>query len=288
MCRNAVAFQALENPVETFPMIGKLRPCILFVVLFFAAVLSSDAGWWSDLRKDCYEGYTRFHDAAKVGDMKKLEYYLKKGADINQRSRSAKCTALGCAVRWRQHEVAKFLLEQGADPSIPFRFAGVYRTPLQVAAASGRMNFVELLMAYVDSPDEDMDVEYPAWCRNSAFSWACSAEHLDAARYLLDRGANVNIRNRSNSGPPLVLAVQQLRLESVRFLLENGADTELEDKNHGFTPLEWAENMLDGKLRSVSSTLRQQQYGAVTKSHLQAGTNRCVQIIRLLKVQSGE
>lgn len=255
----------------------------LIALIFVTFCLNVSAGVWRDWYGDWYEGYTRFHDAAKAGDVEKLAFYLKKGADINQRSRSAQCTALGCAVRWRQYDAAKFLLEQGADPSIPFRFAGVYRTPLQTAAAAGSMNFVQLLVSYVDSPDEGMDMPYPRWCRCSAFTWACSQGNLEIAQYLLDRGANVNIRNRDNSGTPLVESVKALRTDSIRFLLVSGADVMVTDKTRDLTPLEWCVAILDGKFISVSSILRQQTNENPAESELQAGTNTCYEIIALLK-----
>ncbi|MCF7847298.1 MAG: ankyrin repeat domain-containing protein [Kiritimatiellales bacterium] len=254
------------------------------VALFLVTVcLNASAGFWRDWYGDWHEGYTKFHDAAKVGDVEKLAYYLKKGTDINQKSRSAQCTALGCAVRWRQYNAAKFLLEQGANPSIPFRFAGVYRTPLQVAAASGRMSFVQLLVSHVDSPDEGMDVPYPQWCRSSAFTWACSLGHLDIAQYLLGQGANVNIRNGHNSGTPLVESVKKLRIDSVRFLLENGADVAVTDKSRNLTPMGWCEAILDAKFISVSGIVRLEKRGNPTESELRAGTNACHEIMALLK-----
>lgn len=254
------------------------------IALFFVTFsLNSSAGFWGDLYGDWHEGYTKFHDAAKAGDVERLAHYLKKGTDINQRSRSAQCTALGCAVRWRQYDAAKFLLEQGADPSIPFRFASVYRTPLQTAAAAGHMNFVQLLVSHVDSPDEGMDVQYPQWCRSSAFTWACSAGNLEAARYLLEQGANVNIRNSSQSGTPLIASIKELRIDSVRFLLENGADVTVTDGLRELTPMGWCEAILDAKFISVSGIVRLQKRGNPTESELRAGTNTCHEIIALLK-----
>ena len=265
-----------------FPMFGKFSKPILCLAVFFSAVVFADAGFWGDLYGDWHEGYTKFHDAAKAGDVEKLAYYLDRGYDINKRSRSAKCTALGVAVCSRQYDAAKFLLEQGADPSIPYLFGSRYRTPLQAAAEYGRMNFIQLLMQYVDSVDEGMDDPYPS-CYGSAFTWACAEGHLDIAKYLLEKGANINVKNSSHAGTPLVASVRQLRLESVRFLLANGANTTIPDKLHGRTPLGWCEKILDPKFSSVRSILEWQQHGAISDHQLQAGTNTCREIIALLK-----
>lgn len=212
------------------------------IVLLMVLLLSGCSEW----RKKHYEGYTKFHEAAKAGDVGELQRLLDKGADIDQRSRSAQCTALGCAVRWKRHEAAKFLLEQGANTGISFRVASIRYTPFQAAARNGDERMVRLFLPYVERIDEGMDGKYQTGNR-SAFTWACSLDDLSLAKFLLEQGANINARNWNFEGTPLIIAVKELRIDAVRFLLENGADPELADHQRNLSALGWANAMAEGK-----------------------------------------
>jgi cytochrome c len=53
--------------------------------------------------------------------------------------------------------------------------------------------------------------------------YAVSRQHLDAAKLLIDRGADVNAGSKV-SGPPLKAAVSKSKLELITLLLEHGAD----------------------------------------------------------------
>ena len=53
--------------------------------------------------------------------------------------------------------------------------------------------------------------------------YAVSRQHLDAAKLLIDRGADVNAGSKIG-GPPLKAAVAKSKLELITLLLEHGAD----------------------------------------------------------------
>ena len=217
----------------------------LLCVLIGCSAMNSHAGWWADWRKKQYEGYTKFHEAAKAGDVESLKRYLEQGADIDQQSRSAQCTALGCAVRWKKHKTAKFLLENGADPRIPFRIASIKHTPFQMAARIGDEQMVRVFLPYLDDVDEGME-KFPTRNR-TAFSWACSEGNMELAKLLLSHGADINVRNFNGVGTPLIIAVRNLHIDMVQFLLEHGADPSITDYLRDLSALEWGEAMAEGK-----------------------------------------
>jgi hypothetical protein len=72
----------------------------------------------------------------------------------------------------------------------------------------------------------------------SPLQTAASRGHIDAARLLLDNGADVNCHYHPIRGMPLSSAVFRGQAEMVRFLLSRGADTSLEIE--GRTVLAWA------------------------------------------------
>ncbi|MDA1192178.1 MAG: sigma-70 family RNA polymerase sigma factor [Candidatus Poribacteria bacterium] len=74
-----------------------------------------------------------------------------------------------------------------------------------------------------------------------AFSFACLNGRLEVARYLLERGADVNAMAPPDGGTALHdLTINDARLPMVRFLLENGADVNARDPRFNATPLGWA------------------------------------------------
>jgi ankyrin repeat protein len=137
-------------------------------------------------------------------------------------------------------------LEQGAKTSISFRVASIRYTPFQAAARNGDERMVRLFLPYVERIDEGMDGKYQTGNR-SAFTWACMLEDLKLAKLLLEKGANINVRNWNYEGTPLIIAVKNLRIDVVRFLLENGADPDITDHQRNLSALGWANAMTEGK-----------------------------------------
>lgn len=250
---------------------------IIGLLLAFGIASPAQAGWWADWRKESYEGYTPFHKAAQAGDVEKLADYLEKGEDINQRSRSAQCTALGCAVRWRKHKATKFLLKNGADPAIRFRLASIQYTPFQMAARMNDEELVRSFLPYLRHVDEGME-QYTNSNR-TAFSWACSQGHLAMAQLLLEQGANINVRNFNQIGTPLITAVRELHIEVVRFLLEQGADPAVTDYQRKLSAVEWGEAMQKGIFVSIPAS-RGHTPSAEERQQAQAIYNEIMELLR--------
>jgi ankyrin repeat protein len=82
-------------------------------------------------------------DAARKGDMKKVQKLLASGADINQRDKTG-FTALHWAAMTNKIEVAQFLIKKGTDINI--RDFKMNMSPLDVARAKGFNDMVELLL----------------------------------------------------------------------------------------------------------------------------------------------
>jgi ankyrin repeat protein len=69
----------------------------------------------------------------------------------------------------------------------------------------------------------------------TALQISCKMSHIDIARLLLERGANVTVAN-TNGWTPLNSASNSEHVELVKLLLENGADITVASIN-GWTPL---------------------------------------------------
>jgi len=73
------------------------------------------------------------HDAAKEGDVGKIEELLAQGADINESS--ALATPLHFAIQRGHAKAAELLIKRGANVNAP----STWGTPLHSAAAAGRL-----------------------------------------------------------------------------------------------------------------------------------------------------
>lgn len=79
-------------------------------------------------------------NAAVEGDLELVRYHARNGVDLNYAHPEFLSTPLVAAILAGQQQVALFLLEAGADPSLPSEFDAA--TPLQ-AARSAQLPEVE-------------------------------------------------------------------------------------------------------------------------------------------------
>lgn len=74
---------------------------------------------------------------------------------------------------------------------------------------------------------------------SDAFYVACRNGHTEVGRFLLEQGADVNVRGFFG-GTPLHWAAMNGHRETVEFLLENDARRDIRDNQFQATPREWA------------------------------------------------
>jgi ankyrin repeat protein len=148
---------------------------------------------------------TPLHWAASSDDVDVLDALIDGGADIEAPDGSiGGGTPLDDAVGYGQWRAARRLVERGAR---------VYR--LWHAAALGMQSFVEAhFAAPARATPEDINV---------AFWQACHGGQLQAAEYLLERGANVNWRPPWAKGRPLDIAESSGNKDLVLWLRGKGA-----------------------------------------------------------------
>jgi ankyrin repeat protein len=134
-------------------------------------------------------------DMACLGDLGRIECFIKQGADVNEKSGSNNITPLRGAAELGHVYAAKLLLDKGADIDARDKEG---RTVLMVAAEFGL---------------------------------------LEVTRFLLDNGADVNAE--AEGLPALSRAAREGHLEIVKLLLEKGADVRAEP-SPGWTALQMA------------------------------------------------
>jgi hypothetical protein len=158
--------------------------------------------------------------AVKKDDVARIATLLQDGEDVDARDRFQK-TPLCYAVEENKIEAARLLIEHGATLNL----AGIKSsfTPLTCAASSGHVEILKLMLeAGADPNFYDPAFEY------FPLQMACSGrKQPEAARLLVEYGADVNQACNSGYTPLLYLKVEDIEL--ARFLIEKGADTEVKN-----------------------------------------------------------
>lgn len=169
-----------------------------------------------------------------------LEYAIKKkhyeiakllinrGADVNKGNPL-------CFVIWNNDEITELLLEKGAN--IDYRYGSDYSgggfTEL-ILAASGtrehelRMNKIRKLVQYGADLNQQCD-----WGRTTLYQAAWYAQY-EICKFLLDSGADVTIVDKNNMNPLMVLGINSHNakgdiIEIATMLLEKGVNINAED-----------------------------------------------------------
>ncbi len=85
--------------------------------------------------------------AIELGDKELTAYYLQTGIDPNYQHPEFLASPLVESIRYGHLEIAKLLLENGANPEIKEVFGG--DTPLSVAKALGNKEATKLIQGYI-------------------------------------------------------------------------------------------------------------------------------------------
>ena len=84
--------------------------------------------------------------------------------------------------------------------------------------------------------------------RGTPLLWACYSDRVEAAAWLLDHGADPDLRHdwggegHGVQAVAMHLAAQHGAVDCLNLLLDRGADPTVVDAAHGGTPLGWAEH----------------------------------------------
>lgn len=243
----------------------------------------------ADLEERNDEGYTPLMEAAREGHEEMVALLLFHDADINAITDETQETALTLACCGGCYEVAKFLLEAGADPNL-----GSASTPLMEAAQEGHLELVQLLI----KAGADVNKFYTALITNgqntsqnitsceSALSLACENGHTDVVAALIKAGAEPDRCDPDKGFSPLMKAARSGQLCTCQYLVNNcSVDVNKTTKNNDSTALSLA--CSNGHMQVIEFLL---QHGAnplyVLKDNsnclIEASKNGHVKIVELL------
>lgn len=148
-------------------------------------------------------------DLVKQGDIAGVASALDKGAAVNEVDG---VTALYIACEGGNVEIAKLLIDRGADVNMPVSWQ---RTPLYAANKGGHADIVKLLLDKGANPNQVAKAQTPL---HVAAENGC----LQCVIHLVDAGAEVNALT-SNGSPPIHLAKLSGHDDVVAYLRSHGA-----------------------------------------------------------------
>jgi ankyrin repeat protein len=176
-------------------------------------------------------GTTALMMAASAGNPEALKALLTHGAKVNERDLAHGQTALIFAASLNRAEAIKVLIANGADPSITSKVTKTERVRFN---ADG-----------VPAPDEPPppaakedaksaqqkqgrgDRGAATMGGQTALLYAARDGQIDAARALIEAGADVNQSNSEEKTTPLVMAIMNGHFDLGKMLLDHGADPNL-------------------------------------------------------------
>ena len=124
-------------------------------------------------------------------------------------------------------------------------------------ARDANVSSVDLLSALAlgDWPLADQLASVKELVQSDVLQWVAKRNAIDAARWLVDHGANVNARHAhwDSDVTPLHLAVWHDHRDMVRLLLDAGADVSIKDTKHDGDALDWADHFERAEVRRMLS-----------------------------------
>jgi cytohesin len=177
------------------------------------------------------------HRAAKKGDTKLIDWFLSQGEEINAMDDYYKWSPLMFAVVHRQASAVRTLIEQGADAN--FRRPHDGYTPLHATIwCKGARVDIRILRLLLEH-GALVDVQIPSG--NTAINLIIpnTEKEVDAAKLLIEFGANPNGGKTDQNYTPLHRAVYSGVYELVELYLSKGANVNPRN-DVGETPLDIA------------------------------------------------
>jgi ankyrin repeat protein len=186
----------------------------------------------------------------------------------------------------------KELLAGGADPNLRMHSSTETRTvftnqwlvengatPFLRAAQSGDLVLMKLLVEH--GADQSIATDYNVtplmvasgigWVEGVTYEWS-PQQTLEAVKYLLDHGANVNAQDTEDLRTALMGAAHKGRSDVVELLVQHGADLSVHDIGsrdtvHGLAGVSWqAIDYADGLVRvGVQSSISHPETGALLR-----------------------
>lgn len=175
--------------------------------------------------------------AIEKGDLEAVKKHLDKDVELLNKGDEEGKTPLHHAIEMEKNDIAKYLIEQGADIN---QADDEKESPLHYAASSGNLEVANLLLEKGTTTLNDVSsVKHDGFVGGwTPLHIASLNGHPEVVRLLLDRGADIEARDAVER-TPLIITAQSHNLEVAEVLIDRGADINAQ-AIRGYTTLLWA------------------------------------------------
>lgn len=185
-------------------------------------LINQNAGTLTDVDK---EGNTLLHNAVGIKPEFEIVKYMLKHVDVNIMNKDGD-TALIEVLSFdyfpeKRQVIVDYLLEKGADVNITGKNG---RSAFSVAVRNQKLDLSiieRLIKAGADINHKD---KYGIQAVHFA-----AANNLEYLKYLVEKGAEINVATEDTGSTPLQIATQYDREKTVKYLLERGAEVNTKD-----------------------------------------------------------
>lgn len=169
--------------------------------------------------------------ACIADDVPRIAHALESGSlDINCYLQN-NWTPLFYAAFYGSFNALTYLLQNGADPTIQFDYHNVVMCICNVKSISCNELILLKSLKLLLSIDK-IDINAKNTTGMTALMFACKNGLLKLVEYLVDHGADLELKENQNGETALFFAVRSNQVEIVKFLLSRGADKYATDKRH--------------------------------------------------------
>lgn len=175
---------------------------------------------------------TALERAIKEGYVDIVKLFIEYGADVNQviediEDKEEQTTPLYLACTNNRLEIVKLLLAKGARKNQPINKGPIEgSTPLSIACSLGHIEIVEYLVESKPEPEPEPDHDYNQVAAFGMTLLFTAAHHgqLEMVKFLLEKGADINLVCLDEGLTPLIIACMEGHLNVAQELLNRGAD----------------------------------------------------------------
>jgi len=175
--------------------------------------------------------------AVKINDITKAKSLIISGANINATDADS-ASILMWAVYNGDLQLVKYLVEEGANYKYKsgviytnYNRTNYYGNIIGIAAGENKLDILKYLLEELKINIED--IEYNPETKKAdgwnALQWAASKGHFRIVEYLLDNGADVNVKDKHGITPFFYACKNENSFEIAKYLLEKGANINATD-----------------------------------------------------------
>ncbi|PKN19712.1 MAG: hypothetical protein CVU71_04890 [Deltaproteobacteria bacterium HGW-Deltaproteobacteria-6] len=177
------------------------------------------------------EGKTAFWFAVANENLEMVKLLYSHGSKINLPDKTG-ASVLTTTVLHKRHDVLDFLVKNGADIN---KADNNGTTPL-IAAIGWKNKDQAVVLKYLEKFLTFKPKVNYAGGDYSALHNATHYDFVEAIGLLLDNGANINLLSPASGRTALYVAAMSKKIDAAKYLMSRGAKTEIQDKA-GYTPL---------------------------------------------------